>query len=91
MKGGSFSSIWKSIKKFLGPIVSEIGPKVGKEILLPMAIKAAKKYTGMGCARGGSLKLAGQGPPKKKGKESARARADRLQRKMYAQRMYAMR
>ena len=58
MKGQGIGSILKSIGKFLGPIVKELGPTVLKELVVPF-IKT--KIGGGGIhLPGGSLRLSGQ-------------------------------
>jgi hypothetical protein len=68
MKGQGIGSILKSIGKFLGPIVKELGPTVLKELVIPF-IKT--KIGGGGIhLPGGSLRLAGQRGHKGKGKKA---------------------
>lgn len=68
MKGQGVASILKSIGKFLGPIVSKLGPTVLKQLVLPF-IKT--KISGGGVhLPGGGLRLSGQRGPRGKGKKT---------------------
>jgi hypothetical protein len=65
--GEGVKEILKKIKGVLGPLLKEYGPKVLKEIIMPLLMKKTKEYVGLGLSvAGGSLKLAGQGDKKKK-------------------------
>lgn len=67
MRGEGIQDILKKVGSVLGPIAREVGPKVLKEFIIPLLLKKAKEKYGVGLTpAGGTLKLAGQGRPRKK-------------------------
>jgi hypothetical protein len=72
MDGEGIKDIMAKIGSVLGPIAKELGPKVLKEIVVPLLMNYAKKKAGIGSGlspAGGGLKLTGQGKMKKGSQE----------------------
>ena len=89
MRGEGMKEIMAKIGDVLGPIARELGPKVMKEIIVPLLMNYAKEKTGLsGKGRspaggslspaGGSLRLAGQGKKMKKGSQEMKDHMARI-------------
>jgi hypothetical protein len=89
MNGSGIKEVLAKIKEVLGSVATELGPKVLKEIIVPLMLKYAKEKTGMtgkglslagGSLKlaGGSLKLAGSG--KKKMKKGSQEMKDHMKK-----------
>jgi len=66
MQGEGLGSIFRKISRFLGPIVTKLGPTVLKELLIPLVKKKLagggkpKKKKAKKRTKGGALRLAGK-------------------------------
>ena len=89
MRGEGIKDIMKKIGDVLGPIAKELGPKVLKEIIVPLLMNYAKEKAGLsgtGVATagkglspaGGGLRLAGQGKKMKKGSQEMKDHMARI-------------
>ena len=89
MRGEGFKDIMSKIENVLGPIAKELGPKVLKEIVVPLLMNYAKEKAGLagkglGLAggtlspAGGALRLAGQGKKMKKGSQEMKDHMARI-------------
>jgi hypothetical protein len=82
MRGEGIKDIMSKINSVLGPIAKELGPKVLKEIVVPLLMNYAKEKAGLSgkgvSPAGGSLKLAGQGKKMKKGSQEMKDHMARI-------------
>lgn len=82
MRGEGIKDIMKKIGDVLGPIAKELGPKVLKEIIVPLLMNYAKEKAGLSgkglSPAGGGLRLAGQGKKMKKGSQEMKDHMARI-------------
>tara|TARA_R110000822_G_scaffold56916_10_gene143558 strand:- start:620 stop:1006 length:387 start_codon:yes stop_codon:yes gene_type:complete len=62
LRGEGIPAMTKSVSKMLLDLGKKVGPKVVKELIIPLLMKKAKEQAGVGLSPAGAgLRLAGQG------------------------------